>query len=185
MTDLLLDYDPNDTGEVARLPGEETVRIPGEHRRRIETGEPTQRIDPRLIKAPSFEAVPRPVFEIDDTVVYHLPPTIGIVPDLASAQPISPPERVAGADDTVVQTLLQGLGADLPEDGDGVVFRRPCGIPRSRRSVPYVLPADRRPWSGARHAKPAPLWTRVAIVVGGAMAAGGGIGLGLIWAVVR
>jgi hypothetical protein len=72
MTDLLLDYDPNDTGEVNRLPGETRIRI--------DLGEPTQRIDPRLISAPSFDAVPRKVYDLDDTVVY-LPQTIGVVPD--------------------------------------------------------------------------------------------------------
>jgi hypothetical protein len=38
-----------------------------------------------------------------------------------------------------------------------------------------VMPADRKPWAGARHAKPAPLWTRYAIGVGAVM---------VVWAVV-
>jgi hypothetical protein len=78
VTDTLLD--PNDTGEIPRPVGE--------HRMRIDTGEKTQRIDPRLIKAPSFDAIPRKAFDLEDTVVYHrdtvvyhLPPSIGVIPD--------------------------------------------------------------------------------------------------------
>jgi len=115
MTDLLLDYDPNDTGEVNRLPGE--------HRTRIDLGEPTQRIDPRLIDAPSFDAVPRKTFDLDDTVVYHRdavvydqPPTVGIVRDLEGPQKPPPPLPKPKADlsETGVN-IFGGLGADLPE----------------------------------------------------------------------
>jgi len=69
MTDLI---DRADSGEIPALPGE--------RRMRIDLGDPTQRIDPRLISAPSFDAVPRKTFDLDDTVIY-LPQTIGVVPD--------------------------------------------------------------------------------------------------------
>jgi hypothetical protein len=188
MTDLLT-QDPNDTGEIPTLVGE-TLR-------RIDTGEATQRIDPRLIKAPSFDAIPRKVFDLDDTVTY-MPATIGIV-DLEGPQnpppPLPKPPRPAvppkGAlDDTERLSLLgsvAGLDGDLraPLPRPATPIHLPKPKPKLRRSVPYVMPADRRPWSGPRHAKPAPLWTRVAVVVGGAMVAGSLLGLGLIAAVVR
>jgi hypothetical protein len=130
MTDLLLDYDPNDTGEIPRLPGE--IRI------RIDTGEATQRIDPRLIKAPSFDAIPRKVYDLDDTVVYHRdavvyhrPPTIEVVPDLLEG-PQKPPPPLPKPKADLAETgvnIFGGLGTDLPEpdeDDDETVFRRGC-----------------------------------------------------------
>ena len=118
---------PDDSGEVTRLPGEETVRIVGEiqTRMRIDTGEPTQRIDPRLIKAPSFDAIPRKTFDIDDTVVYRRdtvvydqPPTVGIVRDLAGPQspppPLPKPPSKADPAETGVN-IFGGLGEHLPE----------------------------------------------------------------------
>jgi hypothetical protein len=93
MTDLLLH--PDDSGEVTRLPGEETVRIVGETQTRmwIDTGEKTQRIDPRIVDAPSFDAIPRKVFDIDDTVIYRRdavvydqPPTFAVVSDPETEQ---------------------------------------------------------------------------------------------------
>ena len=123
MTDLLLDYDPNDTGEVNRLPGE--------HRTRIDLGEPTQRIDPRLIDAPSFDAVPRKTFDLDDTVVYH-PETIGFV-DLEGPQKPPPPLPKPKADlsETGVN-IFGGLGADLPDP------------PHDRAAWPAPTPAGSR-----------------------------------------
>lgn len=116
MTDTLLDYDPNDTGEIPPPVGETRIRI--------DTGEATQRIDPRLIKAPSFDAVPRKTFDIDDTVVYrrdtvvyHLPPTVEVVPDLLEG-PQKPPPPLPRPKADPAETgvnIFGGLGADLPE----------------------------------------------------------------------
>jgi hypothetical protein len=53
-----------------------------------------------------------------------------------------------------------------------------------RAAVPYVLPADRAPWSGPRHAAPAPLWARVSIAAGLAMLLGSTLGLAVL-AVIR
>jgi hypothetical protein len=92
--------------------------------------------------------------------------------DMAAAQPVAPWERVA---DTERLSLLGSLGADLPE----VAFP-----PRLRRSVPYVLPAHRAPWSGPRHAAPAPLWTRLAVAAGVALTLGSVVGLAVL-AVIR
>jgi len=86
MTDTLIDR--ADSGEIPKMPGE--------HRIRIDLGEPTQRIDPRLIKAPSFDAIPRKVFDLDDTVTY-LPQTIGVVPD-PETERLSLLGSVAGVD---------------------------------------------------------------------------------------
>jgi hypothetical protein len=63
---------------------------------------------------------------------------------------------------------------NLREERDAILAatgRLYSAPPTLRRSVPYVMPADRKPWAGARHAKPAPLWARAALLVGGAMVA--------------
>lgn len=140
MTDILT-LDPNDSGEIRRLVGEErTVII------RTDPGEETQNLGQYFRPDVPFDAIPRRVFEIDDTVVYRLPPTIGIVADLAGpqspppplppipppteynmadAQPLWPLERVAGAAETQVQTLWYSMTATV--DGelrpDGYVGR--------------------------------------------------------------
>lgn len=76
--------------------------------------------------------------------------------DMAAAQPLVWPierERVAAPDETAVQGILTALGADQP---------------RQRKSVPYVIPQTAQAWAGARHAKPAPSWTKYLIGVGAA-----------------
>jgi hypothetical protein len=121
MTDTLLDYDPNDTGEIRRPVGET--------RTGIDTGEKTVRIDPRLIKAPSFDAIPRRVIDLDDTVIY-MPETIGCVDlddkphpkpptlppnpkyDMAAAQPVGPWERLVDTHGRLT------LGAVAEVDGE-------------------------------------------------------------------
>lgn len=166
MTDTVLDYDPNDTGEI---PGEETVRILGETRMRIDTGEKTQRIEPDTIKmiveAPSFTAIPRRVIELDDTVKFSTSRVIGLA-DLEGPQKPPPPLPKPKYDDpaeTGVNILRGRLDGELPEpdeDGDDVVFRRGCGA----RTVPVAAIVDREPATvrerrrRGRHAQPAPRW---------------------------
>src|SRR5690242_5816709 len=104
MTDTLLR--PDDSGEC------------------VDLGEKTQRIDPRLIKAPSFDAIPRKTFDIDDTVIYRRdtvvydqPPTVGIIRDLAGPQkpppPLPKPPKVDPAETGV--NIFGGLGEHLPK----------------------------------------------------------------------
>lgn len=174
MTDLLLDYDPNDTGEIRRIPGEDrTVII------RTDTGEATQRIDPRLIQAPSFDAVPRRTIEVDDTVVYRLPPTVGIVPDLAAAQPIAPLERVAGAEDTAVHTILGSLaGARAGIDGE---LTNPSGPSTPPPPPPPTGPAKFGRYVGKhRKAVEGTSWWPLAVFVAGAAIAVSGVLL-VVW----
>jgi hypothetical protein len=167
MTDVLLDYDPNDSGEVARLPGEETVRIVGETHTRIDLGEATQRIDPRIVAAPSFDAIPRKVFDLDDTVIY-MPATIGLAgpqspppplppppppTSLYDAQPISPWERVA---DTAQLTLLgsmAGLDGELnppPPPGPDPLPPPPPPAPKppAPKPKPRYAGRHRLTWGG-------------------------------------
>jgi hypothetical protein len=81
MTDTLLDYDPNDSGEVARLPGEYRTRIDAAALHSDETGENTQNLGRYAIHASVVGAIPRKVIELDDTVTFHIPQTIGVVAD--------------------------------------------------------------------------------------------------------
>lgn len=151
MTDTLLS--PEDTGEIRRPVGET--------RTRIDTGEATQRIDPRLIKAPSFDAIPRKVFDLDDTVIYN-PQTIGVVGlddkphpkppfplppnpkyDMAAAQPVAPWERVV---DTARLSLLgsvagvdgelRGGWVSLPPEWPEPSYVGRHRDPRDRHAIP-------------------------------------------------
>lgn len=181
MTDLIT-RDPNDTGEIPRLHGETRIRI--------DVGEATQNLGEYVMTTPSFDAIPRRVIEIDETVEIRIPQTIGLAGpqtpppplpkppskyDMAAAQPIAPWERIVDTERLSLLGSMAGIDGDL----------RPAVQPILRRSVPYVMPAHRRPWSGPRHAKPAPPWARLAVVAGVAMALGGGIGVAIILAVVR
>lgn len=180
MTDTLIDYDPNDTGDIPRPIGEKRIVISlGD--------DPTRNLAEYARNSPQFTAVPRRQIDMDDTVIY-LPETIGLagpqspppplppIPprpkyDMAAAQPIAPWERVA---DT--EQLTGSLGADLPEV--------PFPPLKLRKSVPYVLPAGRAPWAGPRHAAPAPLWARLSIAVGLSLLLGSTLGLAVL-AVIR
>lgn len=127
MTDILT-RDPNDSDEFPLGIGEERTVI-----LRRDTGEATQRINPRIIDAPSFDAIPRRIVDIDDTVIY-MPETIGCV-DLEGPQPKptkplppQPKPQYAGADETQVHTILDSLdGGHAELDGwlrpDGYVGR--------------------------------------------------------------
>jgi hypothetical protein len=141
MTDTLLDYDPNDTGDIPV----------GETRIRIETGEKTQNLGRYAIHASVVGAIPRKVIDIDDTVTFHIPPTIGVVPDLADAQPVAPWERVA---DTQRLTILAALGD----------FTGPQIPPTPDPVPPPPPPTPARGYVG-RHRDP---WDRVAILGDGA-----------------
>ncbi len=155
MTDILT-RDPNDSDEFPLGVGEErTVII------RRDTGEATQRIDPRLIKAPSFDAIPRRIIDIDETVIYRIPETIGIV----------------DTDRLTILDSLAGSYADMDGELQG---------PQPKPTQP--LPPNPRPAAPGRasftvrgmvrqgrHRKPAPAWTRWAIGVGTLLA---------IWSVV-
>jgi len=102
MTDTLIDR--ADSGEIPKLTGEQRMCI--------DLGDPTQRIDPRLINAPSFDAVPRKVFDLDDTVTY-LPQTIGVVPD-PETERLSLLGSVAGVDGELRPAAPGPLPTPLP-----------------------------------------------------------------------
>jgi len=138
MTDTLLDYDPNDSGEISRPVGEKLTVI----LRRDTTGETTQNLGQYFRPDVPFDAIPRRIVDLDDTVTFHspmnvatgltgpqIPPTPDPVPpppppqpkyNMADAQPIAPLERVAGAAETARLSLLgtvAGLDGDLRPDG--------------------------------------------------------------------
>lgn len=163
---MTITTDTADTGEIptaepTRDLTEPARRIPGETLTRIhiDTGEKTQRIDPRLIHAPSFDAVPRKVIDLDDTVTYRLPETIGIVGQ-AAAQPIAPWERVAGLDDTAAYGILHSLAgarADLAGELEG-----PQSPPTPLPPIPPTPPKGyegRHRHPGDVHAEPGALPT--------------------------
>jgi hypothetical protein len=167
MTDTLLS--PDDTGEIPQPVGETRIRI--------DTGEQTRNLAEYVITAPSFDAIPRRVFEMDDTVIY-MPETIGLAGPQSPPPPLPPvPPAPPQYDMDTERLSLLGTVAGL----DGDLYSAP---PTLRRSVPYVIPADARRWSRPRHAKPAPLWARAALLVGGAMVAGAFVALAVL-AVVR
>ena len=103
MTDLLIDYNPEDTGDIPLGIGERTRDL-STHLRRDTTGEATENLGKYLINAPSFEAIPRRTIDLDDTVTY-MPATIGMA------------ERVV--DETAVHTILDSLaGVRVGLDGE-------------------------------------------------------------------
>ena len=162
MTDLL---SPEDTGEIPMIDtlGTEATRDLREHRRDT-TGEHTRNLAEYVINAPSFDAIPRKVFDLDDTVTY-MPQTIGIVglegpqkppPPLPKPpRPATPPTSLltaAGEQDVadwerIVETdrlsILESLTATV--DGEMVPLPRP--IPPT---VP-VPPAPPKPSYRGRH----------------------------------
>jgi hypothetical protein len=163
MTIELLDYDPSDTGDI---PVGETARIITAAERERLIGEKTENLGQYARPDAPFGFL-RKTIQIDDTVTFH--------------SPITP---AVGADETVVHTILDSLaGVTVGIDGElegpqkppPPLPKPPKGAHELRRSVPYVLPADRREWSYPRHAKPAPAWTKWSIGVGALL---------VIWAAV-
>jgi hypothetical protein len=154
MTDLI---DRADSGEIPPLPGE--------YRMRIDLGEKTQRIDPRLIKAPSFDAIPRKVIEIDETVYFHIPETIGVVPDPETEQ----------------LTVLGSLTADITgEFHPSAPGPQPGPLPPDPQPAPDPQPGyagrHRLSWGG-RVRRLSPWWALAGVVVFGLA-----IWAGLYWA---
>jgi hypothetical protein len=127
MTTKLLDYDPNDSGGITRLPGEDrTVII------RFDGGEPTKNLKAERDKIMAatgrmrhadvvpeslvtghgydVEAHSGPIIDLVDTATFHIPD------DLAGPQKPPPPLPKPKADpaETGVN-IFGGLGEDLPE----------------------------------------------------------------------
>jgi hypothetical protein len=229
MTDTLLDYDPNDTGEIARIQTPTTDLVTGEihhiddlgleptrnlaaERDRL-LGEQTQNIGPyaefsRPIRRPDLTGelpalidVPLGLSGGNLAGPQSPPPPLPRPPrpaapgkvsniNLGAAQPIAPWERVAAAPTewlTLLGTVV-GLDGELREAPlpRPIPYppKPPLPKPKLRRSVPYVLPADRAEWSYPRHAAPAPLWTRLAVAAGLALTLGSVLGLAVL-AVIR
>ena len=146
MTDLL---SPEDTGEIPTFDtlGTEATRDLREHRRDT-TGEHTRNLAEYVINAPSFDAIPRKVFDLDDTVTY-MPQTIGIVGLDDKPHPKPPtlpkPPKVADWERLVDTEGRLELGATATVDGEMVPLPRP--IPPT---VP-VPPAPPKPSYRGRH----------------------------------
>jgi hypothetical protein len=128
---------PDDSGEVARLRGETRTRII-----RADTGENTQNLGRYAIHASVVGAIPRKVIELDDTVTFHMPETIGVVAD------------------TETLTLLGSLTAGL--DGD---LRPAAPGPRPTGPLPPNPPPAPKPGYVGRHRDPL---DRVAVLGEGA-----------------
>jgi len=153
MTDVMLD--PNDSGEVARLRGETRMRI--------DLGEATVRIDPRLIKAPSFDAIPRKTFDIDDTVIY-MPETIGLAGPQSPPPPLPKPPSKSYDPETVTISLL---GAVAGMDGE---LRPAVYVGRHRHPDDLDLDEGGRYWEMQRPAyerRLSPWWAPAGLVVAG------------------
>jgi hypothetical protein len=188
MTDLLTS-DHADSGEIPAFDplGTEATRDLREHRRDT-TGEKTQNIKPYAdgLRPPLRSAN---VYNLEDTVIYREPLTIGVVDPAGPQKPVpapqpnpGPPPKPSAAWERVIDTqgrLLLGATADVDGDLRPAVPPKPAPKPTppkpSKRSVRYTIPADARPWTAPRHAKPAPAWTKWAIGVGALM---------VLWAVV-
>lgn len=151
MTDLLT-RDPNDTGEIPRAdPGQTTCNLapyeadlPPVLRRPDVTGEfPAYHPETIAVVEPRGcrRVVPNDEdfdFDPDPTTPHPdpLPPPPPPRPDQGAAQPIAPLERVIDFGRFERSTIRVGA----------------YGL---RKSVPYVLPADREPWTKPRHRRPA------------------------------
>lgn len=161
MTDLMLD--PNDTGEIPiQAPGEATINLADQRTAILDANHNLRSADPTAEIPVITDAKP-----ID--MQRHL--------DAGFAQPIAPPERVDGFDGP--QPPPPPL-PPIPPSPDGFETARlnlldslaeaPTQV-RVRRSVPYVMPADRKPFTGARHLRRSPRWTRWAVQAGVVLAA--------------
>ena len=179
--------DRADSGEIPRIDDlgtEPTEDLRHHMHRRDTTGEATENLGRYLRDAPSFEAIPRRIIDLDDTVTY-MPATIGVVDQGAW-------ERV-GAADTAVHTILDSLaGARAGLDGELEGPQKPVPAPtpppgpKLRRSVPVAAMVDREPPGWRRRAfhkgkrrKPEPRrvspWVALAFVVGAGLAMWAGV----------
>lgn len=188
MTDTLLDYDPNDTGDIPTGRIDDLSTEPTRDLRAYrDLGEPTQRINPILRGDSPFpsplrhnntvpdslvtghgydpEANPGPIIEMDNTVTFH-------VPDQAAAQPIAPLERVA--DETAVHSILDSLaGARAGLDGELEGPQKPP--PPLPKPPSQAVPGKGRRYAG-RHRKAVQgtsWWPLIGFVVGAAVALSG------------
>ncbi len=130
--------DSADSGEVTRLAAEERTVI-----MRTDPGEATQNLGRYHVDAPSFEAIPRKVFDLDDTVTY-MPETIG----LAAAQPIAPWDRVLDPE-TQHLTLLDSMAGIDGELRPAAPGPRPGPLPPDPKPAPapkYVGRHRRTSW---------------------------------------
>jgi len=139
MTDLLLH--PDDSGEVARLPGETARLITAAERNRL-LGEQTENLGQYFRPDAPFGYL-RKTIELDDTVFFHIPETIGIVPDLTQTDQLTILGSLADA--------YVGLDGELegPQSPPP-----PPPKPKLRRSVPLAAMVDREPpgtWGRMRH----------------------------------
>jgi hypothetical protein len=144
MTDVII-RDPNDTGDIPRPIGEDRTVI-----LRTDLGEATQNLGEYVMTTPSFDAIPRRIIEIDDTVTFRIPETIGVV-------------------DTGRLTILDSLAGSYA-DMDGELQgpqKPPPPLPKPRPAAPGRASFTVRGMvRQGRHRKPAPAWTRWAIGVG-------------------
>lgn len=192
MTDTLLDYSPEDTGDIPALVGE-TARIitPADRERLL--GEDTRNLAHDIAGLPPRR---RPDALDTPTVLIDMPiGMVGLQGPQAPPPPLPKPPRPAapGKYTDPAETgvgIFGGLGEDLPElepdeDGDDVVFRRGCG-----GGQPWPQVADRKPatlrarWRRGRHVAPVPFWTAFLIGAGVTMAAYSGVVLAAV-AVIR
>lgn len=147
---------PRDTGEI-QLPGDQTqnlssyaAELPAQLRSASADAEtavfemPMWATGAELAVAARLQpGIPRP------SVPKPAPPKPPKA-DMAAAQPLFPLERVAGADETAVVTLLGALGGE-------------------RRSALYVRPQDRRPMiRGVHRAGLSGAWRRLVLRMVGA-----------------
>jgi hypothetical protein len=133
-------YRPEDTGEIVFDEGDTRALPPRSPLPRPDVADTTKMVLPDRV----FFTLP------DASVALHSPdrPAPRPLPNpsgppkpsiaLGDAQPIAPWERVAGAEETAVVTLLGALG------GEAV---------RLRRSVPYAMP-EGHAWAGPKHRRP-------------------------------
>jgi hypothetical protein len=165
MTDLLIDRDPNDSGEIARPSVVAALTEPTAAMKRIappytETSEPVLRLYvtdempiyvPRSIDGP--QAPPPPLPPIPPGPV--IPPRIS-TPEPSHAGHLPP----TGPDESGVIPMFVDV-ADRQAHAE-------LGEYLLRRSVPYVLPADRPGWTVARHRRPS-VWSQAWARIWGAI----------------
>jgi hypothetical protein len=152
----------------------EIPRPVGETRRSIDVGEATQNLGEYLQTSPSFDAIPRKVIDLDDTVIFRgsrviglgdlddkphpKPPPLPKPPkDMADAQPVAPWERVAATERLSLLGSVAGLDGDL----------RPAVPPKP--APPKPKPAPRSSYVGRHRAPSTSMWATVFARLWGAL----------------